>query len=493
MKKIRAAAFILIICTIFSLSAPAAAALDEPSVVAHSVVLADMKSDHIIYSKNMNDKVAPASLTKIMTILIAIEAVEAGECSLSDVITAQDDCRIGMESDSSTSDIYPGEQMRLEDLMYCAMLQSANESCNIIGTYLSGSISAFVQRMNDRAAALGCQNTHFANTNGLTDPDHYSTAYDFSLITRAAIGHTLFMTICNTKSHTVPPTNKTTEPRVLDSTNALICADSMYGSGYLYEGAAGVKTGYTRAAGYCLISTATRDDVGIICIVMGSTGVLNSDRDDYGHFVDTIVLYNWAFSNYSYKTVLTTSDGIKKATVDLAAGDGTVILRPQRDVTLLLPKDYDGTTMTVSNIRVNEKDLVAPIASGTVLGSADIYIDGEYYDTVDLVNNLTIEVSRSELLRRQFRNVTSSIWFKLGVILFVIIIASYIFLVVRYRRLRRQQLREQRLAEIRRRKRWEEYQRQSGKTPQEPTHRFSDREMQEYLRAYRSEQNDGDR
>ncbi len=492
MKKIRVTAFILIICTVMCIAAPAASALDEPSVVAHSVVVADMNSDHIIYSKNKDEKVAPASLTKIMTILIAIEAVEAGECSLSDVITAQDDCRIGMESDSSTSDIYPGEQMRLEDLMYCAMLQSANESCNIIGTYLSGSISAFVQRMNDRAAALGCLNTHFANTNGLTDPDHYSTAYDFSLITRAAIGHSLFMTICNTKSYTVAPTNKTAEARVLDSTNALICSDSMYGSGYLYEGAAGVKTGYTRAAGYCLISTATRNDVGIICIVMGSTGVLNSDREDYGHFVDTIVLYNWAFSNYKYTTVLTTSDGIKKATVDLAAGDGTVILRPQRDVTLLLPKDYDGTSMTVSNIKVNEDDLVAPIASGTVLGTADIYIDGEYYETINLVNNLNIEVSRNELLRRQFRNVTSSIWFKFGVILFVIIIACYIFLVVRYRRLRKQQLREQRLAEIRRRKRYEEYQRQAGKSPQEPTHRFSDSDMQEYLRAYRNGQDDDD-
>lgn len=492
MKKFRITAFILIICTVLCLTAPAASALDEPSVAAHSVVLADMKSDHIIYSKNMNEKVAPASLTKIMTILITIEAIEAGECSLSDVITAQDDCRIGMESDSSTSDIYPGEQMRLEDLMYCAMLQSANESCNIIGTYLSGSISAFVQRMNDRAAALGCVNTHFANTNGLTDPDHYSTAYDFSLITRAAISHDLFMTICNTKSYTVAPTNRTAEARVLDSTNALICTDSMYGSGYLYEGAAGVKTGYTRAAGYCLISTATRNDVGIICIVMGSTGVLNSDREDYGHFVDTIALYNWAFANYEYRTVLTTSDGIKKATVDLAAGDGTVILRPQSDVTLLLPKDFDGTSMSVTNIRVYEEDLVAPIASGTVLGTADVYIDGEYYETIRLVNNITVEISRSELLKRQIRNVTSSIWFKLGVILFVLIIASYIFLVVRYRRLRRQQLREQKLAEIRRRKRREEYQRQAAGNRQEPTHRFSEEDMQEYMKAYRSGKDSND-
>lgn len=486
MKKIRVTAFILIFCTILCLSAPAASALDAPSVVAHSVVVADMNSDHIIYSKNMNEKVAPASLTKIMTVLIAIEAAEAGECTLNDMITAQDDCRVGMESDSSTSDIYPGEQMRLEDLLYCAMLESANESCNIIGTYLSGSIAAFVDRMNARAAQLGCLNTHFANTNGLTNPDHYSTAYDFSLITREAIGHELFMTICNTKTYTVPPTNKTAESRTLDSTNALICADSMYGSGYLYEGAAGVKTGYTRAAGYCLISTATRNNVGILCIVMGSTGVLNAERDDYGHFVDTIALYNWAFANYDYQTVLTTSDGIRKVNVDLAAGDGAVILRPKKDVTLLLPKDFDTSSMTVTNVTIKEAELVAPIDSGTVLGTADILIDGEYYETIELINNMNVEISRNELLRRQFRNVTSSIWFKLGVFLFVVIIGAYIFLVVRYRKLRRQQLREQKLAEIRRRKKLEEYRRQHPAPPQEPTHRFSDQEMEDYRRASRS-------
>ncbi len=490
MKKIRATAFSLIICIVLCVFAPAASALDAPSVAARCVVVADMNSDHIIYSKNMNEKVAPASLTKIMTILITIEAVEAGECTLNDMITAQDDCRIGMESDSSTSDIYPGEQMRLEDLMYCAMLESANESCNIIGTYLSGSISAFVGRMNERAAALGCLNTHFNNTNGLTDPDHWSTAYDFSLITREAIGHELFMTICNTKSYTVAPTNKTAEARVLDSTNALICSDSMYGSGYIYEGAAGVKTGYTRAAGYCLISTATRNDVGILCIVMGSTGVLNSERDDYGHFVDTIALYNWAFSNYSYQTVLTASDGIRRVTVDLAAGDGAVILRPQKDVRLLLPKDYDSTSMAVTNINIKEADLVAPISSGTVLGTADIYIDGEYYETINLVNNISVEISRSELLKQQFRNVTSSIWFKLGIILFVIIIAAYIFLVVRYRKLRRQQLREQQLAEIRRRKKLEEYRRQAAAANQQRTQRFSEQEMQDYRKVYRNEYED---
>ena len=484
MKKIRFLSLILIVCLLAGSFAPAASAAEAPSVVAHSVVVADLNSEHILYEKNMYERVAPASLTKIMTILITVEAVENGECSLTDMVTAQADCRTGMEEDSSTADLFPGDTLSLEDLLYCAMLASANEACNIIATYLSGSIAAFVDRMNERAAKLGCRDTHFANPNGLTNADHYSTAYDFSLITREAMRHELFMTVVNTLSHDIPETSMA-QARTLNSTNALICADSMYGSQYLYEGASGVKTGYTRAAGYCLISTATRNDVGILCIVMGSTGPFNSDREDYGNFEDTIRLYNWAFDNFVYHTVLTPSDGIQKVTIDLASGDGVAILRPQRDVTLLLPKDFDSTSMTVTNVRIQEDKLVAPITAGTVLGSADICINGEYYETIDLITNLNIEVSRNELLRRQFRNVTSSIWFKLGVGLFALIIVCYLFLVVRYRKLRKQQLREQRLAEIRRRKQWEEYQRRAASGEgKEDTHRFSERDRQEYMNTF---------
>lgn len=488
MKKIRFLCLLLTLCLITGMAAPAASALEDPSVVAHSVVVADLNSDRVLYEKNMNEKAAPASLTKIMTILIVVEAVESGEIRLADPVTAQSDCRIGMETDSSTADIFPGDTLTVEQLLYCAMLASANEACNILGTYLSGSIAAFVDRMNQRAQQLGCTGTHFANTNGLTNADHYSTAYDFSLITREAIRHELFNTVVNTLSYDIPETSMA-QARTLHSTNALICADSMYGSGYLYEGAAGVKTGYTRAAGYCLISTATRQDVGILCVVMGSTGPFNSDREDYGNFEDTIRLYNWAFDHFAYRTLLTPSDGIQKVTVDLAAGDGVAILRPRQDVTLLLPKDFDSSDMAVTNVRLKEDELVAPISAGTVLGTADVVINGETCAVIDLVTNMNIEISRHELLRRQFRNVTSSIWFKLGVGLFVVIILCYLFLVVRYRRLRRRHLREQKLAEIRRRKQWEEYQRrEASRQDREPTHRFTDQDRQEYMNAYRREQ-----
>lgn len=128
-----------------------------------------------------------------------------------------------MDETSSTANIQPGEQMRYIDLLYCAMLASANEACNIIAACVDGSVSAFVEHMNQRAAELGCVNTHFANTNGLTDAQHYTTAYDLYLLTREAVKHQTFMDICNTKTYQVPATNSSAE-RNLANSNALSAA-----------------------------------------------------------------------------------------------------------------------------------------------------------------------------------------------------------------------------------------------------------------------------
>ena len=127
-----------------------------------------------------------------------------------------------MDETSSTANIQPGEQMRYIDLLYCAMLASANEACNIIAACVDGSVSAFVEHMNQRAAELGCEHTHFANATGLHNSQHYTTAWDLYLITREALKHDKFMEICNSKSYTVPATNMTDKPRELHSTNFLI-------------------------------------------------------------------------------------------------------------------------------------------------------------------------------------------------------------------------------------------------------------------------------
>ena len=186
MKKIKIFPLILIICLALCALAPSASALDDPDLSAKAVLLADLNSGEILYSKNAEEQRSPASLTKIMTGLLAIEAIESGQCRMEDIVTAGADAWTGMGEDASNSNIQPGEQMTYKDLLYCAIMHSANEACNILATYISGSVSAFVDRMNERAAELGCTNTHFLDPNGLSNDGHSTTAYDMYLITKEA-------------------------------------------------------------------------------------------------------------------------------------------------------------------------------------------------------------------------------------------------------------------------------------------------------------------
>lgn len=489
MKKIRCTALVLTICILLSFAAPTAFAIaDPPKVSATSVVLAALDTGEILYEKDKDEQRAPASLTKIMTVLVAIEQVEAGRFSYTDIIRAQDDCRAGMDSDSSTADIYPGEELPLEELMYCAMLASANEACNIIAEYMAGSVDAYVNWMNDEAERLGCTNTHFANTNGLTSQNHYSSASDLAIITREASTHPIFMTMCNSITHTVPATNAS-EARELKSTNALISPDGLYGDQYLYKGAAGVKTGHTNAAGFCLISTATRDvegeAIGYLCIVLGSEG--DFEKNIFKNFEDTISLYKWAFSNYKYFLIRTKDSVITTAEVDLAKDGEEARLKPDTDIHLLLPKDYDESQLVINTI-VYESELEAPIEAGTVLGEAEVFINGKSYGKVNLVTTVKIEMAKGEMIKRELRKVFGATWFKVIIAVFVAIIAAYFLLVARYRKLRQKQIKDRKTAEARRRQEWQrryEEQNMSRRSEGGETRRFTREETEQYSEAYR--------
>lgn len=471
MKKIRFFSFVLLLCLIFSAAAPNAAAVEDPSVVANAVVLADLSTGEIIYAKNSTQTVAPASLTKIMTILLAVESMERGEHSMDEMVTAYDDCRIGMDESSSTSNIYPGETLSFGDLIYCAMLDSANEACNIIARYLDGSIEAFVQRMNRRAAELGMTGTSFVNPNGLTADGHYTTAYDFFLLTQEVVRHPQFMEICNTKTYTTAASN-VNAPRQLNNSNALICTGSIYGSGYYYEYASGIKTGYTSAAGSCLISTAEKSGIRVAAIVMGSTCPLNdSSRTDFGNFVDSLTLYHWVFDNFSYRTVVTSADLAAKVEISLSNSGELTILRPQRDVTLLLPNDVSVENVTTA-VTTYEDLLVAPINAGTVLGREDIYINGEYAATVNLVNALDVQMSKSEYMKQRLQATFSGTWVKVVIVVLVLLALAYLMLVLRYRALRKKHLRAKQLAAKRRREAWEAQYARHESERVDPTQRF---------------------
>ena len=452
MKKNRFFPLVLLLCMTLSVLAPGASALDDPILPAEAVLLADLGTGEILYEKNIHEQRSPASLTKIMTGLLAVEALDNGQCSMTDMVTAGQDCLTGLAEDSSTAGIVPGETMSFKDLFYCAMLHSANEACNVIGTYLCGSISAFVDRMNERASELGCENTHFLDTNGLSNEGHYTTAHDLYLITREALKHPDFMTACNTIYYDTEATN-VSEPRHMYNSNALITTGGYYGDQYVYEGAAGIKTGYTRAAGYCLVSTAQRNDINAIAIVMGCKGQLNTGADwdgQFYNFVASINLYDWVFDNFSYRTILDSASFGEKVHVDLAEGDGTFTIHPEGDVTVLLPNDINDDAIETT-VTVYKEKLVAPIEANTVLGEVKVSADGRDYGSIRLVNRNDIEMSRSEFIKMRIRAFFAQKWVIAVILIIVALAVVYFILVARYRRLRRRHLRERRRAEEQRR------------------------------------------
>jgi D-alanyl-D-alanine carboxypeptidase (penicillin-binding protein 5/6) len=435
MNKLKKSAAVLSVLFILSfLCPPSARALDYPDVGANAIVLMDMNDNQVLYSRNADAKVYPASLTKIMTVLLASEAIEAGRAGLYDTVTAQENSAFDIVADGSTANIQPGEIMTLQDLLYCALLASANEACNIIAEYLDGSVQGFVAEMNNRAAELGCAHTHFTNTHGLPDENHYTTASDMSLIAREAAESSLFMEICNTVSFTVPATNLS-EARELSNTNALLNPDSMYSDKYYYQYAQGMKTGYTSDAGHCLVSTASKSGISLLAVVMGAGTTGEGDAMEYGNFSDSITLYDWVFKNFSYREILKTTDQITELPVSMGSSD-SVVLRPGSSVVALLPNDDDlGSFTTETSIYSEQEDapLQAPIPAGEVLGEVTVSRNGVVYGTSTLVAGASVELSRIQYMKTQLETTLHSTVVRVIFWSLLVLVIVYILLVIRYR------------------------------------------------------------
>lgn len=437
MKKIKFLPIILIICLFLcSILSPSALALDDPGLESRVAIVMDRNTSKVYYSMNSDQLVYPASTTKIMTVLLAIEAIEAGNVSIYDEVTASSNMEYDLSDDGSTAGIRVGETMTLEDLLYCAMLSSANEACNIIGEYIGGTIPAFIDMMNAKAKDLGCVNTHFANTHGLPNENHYTTAEDFCRIAMEAAGHELFMEICSTASIDIPATNMSQE-RHLNSSNALICTDSMYGGKYLYEYAAGIKTGFTSDAGYCLVSTASNGEINLLAAVFGGYSYTGEDGTPcYTNFEDTIDLYEWVFNNFSYQEILKSTEAVTTVPVSMGADADSVSLRPENSLTSLLPNDFDLSlfekSVTIYD-QENGEELSAPISAGQVLGEISVSMDGVNYGTVKLVASSGIELSRMQYIKTQIRDTLSGSTVKIIIGVLLLLVVAYLALVIRYR------------------------------------------------------------
>ena len=405
---------------------------DEPAgfhVDAKAALLIDPETEEILYEQNIHDRLYPASVTKIMTCLLVLEAIDDGRLSKSQVLTASETAISEVPPDGSNVGIKVGEELTVEELLYCIMLSSANEGCNMLAEAIDGSISAFVARMNQKARDLGCEDTNFCNTNGLPDVGHYTTAWDLYLITKEARTYPDFMPLVDTIYHQVPATNMA-EPRELYTTNYLI--SSYKTNYYIYQGAHGIKTGSTSAAGYCLVSSADRDDRSLLTVVLGADRVVTPEITLTYSFIETSKLFDHGFDDFDRKVLLAADELVGEVDVELSQQQNTVKVHPSQEIERLVPADLD-PVKDVDRITTYESESVeAPVVKGQVMGTITLKSGDTVYGTVDLLADEDVAVSRLLVFRRDLLDFLHkpTLWIVLGasggaIILLVILRAIF--------------------------------------------------------------------
>lgn len=260
-----------------------------PSVNAKTAVLMDASTGLVLYEKNAHKEEYPASTTKIMTTLLALE-----NSSLNETVTFSHNAVFNLEVGSTHIGIDEGEKLTMEQSIYAIMLASANEVSTGVAEHISGSVEEFAKLMNKKAKEIGCLNTHFSNANGLHSDDHYTSAYDLALIGRAAMENPIFRKVTATKRYTIPPTNKHDNENIFTNHHKMLLS-----SPFEYEYCIGGKTGYTSKAGNTLVTFAKKGDVTLICAVMRANGPTSPENE----YTDTINLFEWGFANFNQHNI----------------------------------------------------------------------------------------------------------------------------------------------------------------------------------------------
>ena len=457
---------------------------DAPEYEAdcETALLLELNSGTVVYAKNAESMVYPASLTKIMTCMVTLEYASK---DLDKMVTVSDTALAGIAEAGGDVRLQAGERLTLRDLLYYLMVNSTNEAGNVIAEYVAGDIPSFVSLMNKTARDLGCTGTRFANTHGLHESGHYTTARDLSIITRKALTYELFREITNTAEYTVPATNLSDEKK-LTTTNYLILNDgNRYladnGNYYTYylEEASGIKTGYTSAAGRCVISRANDGNMDLLCIIMGAeTRMMSDGSARYDNFVEAKKLFNYGFSNFAYTKVATAGMApMFSVDVQYAKDKRGVVLIPSADVSCLLPKEYDKDKVTTSYELNDAKGLAAPLEKGQKVGTLYMYYDGKVVGTTELetltaVEEKGVDKALAELIGKDTPDEEKSLLQKLlgyWYVPIVAIVGLFLLLIVRnaiYRHSRRKTLeRRRRRAMIRDAKAAESQRRAARRNP----------------------------
>lgn len=425
---------------------------DAPETLSPGVILMEESTGTILYEKNSDEAHYPASITKIMTTLLALE-----NGNLSDMVTFSDDAINNTEGSGIARDY--GEQMTLEQCLYGVMLESANECAYAVAEHVGGTVENFVDMMNAKAKELGCTNTHFANPHGLQDENHYTTAHDMALIAQAAYQNETFRIIIGTKMYTIPPTNKHAEETVLRNHHDMLCTYHNANRKYLYPYCVGGKTGYTATANSTLVTYAEKDGMTLICVVMNTQSP--------NQFIDTVNLFDYAFDNFQVLNVAENdTDYSAGTTVDNGNLNNIApFVELDKDAVIVLPKTAEFSD-TSSSVEYNDSDpeiagSITYTYAGRNVGKADIKTTGVVVEGYAFDNESTEEEEQEAVSTVQVKPIVVVLLIVavilLGVLLFFLKRFYDNYYIIKHNRAVRRDRKDQRRRirkKRRRRRRW---------------------------------------
>lgn len=359
-----------------------------PPKVSHaqSALLMDINSGRVLYSKNIDDRVFPASTTKIMTGILALEMADMSANS-----TATYEALKTITLEDSHMGILAGENLTMEQLVKGMLVYSANDAANVIAVELSGSINAFVEVMNKKAQELGMTGTNFVNPCGSHDDNHYTTARDLAILSKYAMKNEQFREIVKMPIYKIPATNKYLTERILVNTNLFLgTSRSTY---HYYPPAIGIKTGHTSQAGYCLVSAASYNESELLSIVMNCKNV--DTKDQAYSYIDSKTLFNFGFDNYLHQPLATVGDIVSDSKVYEAKDNMRVAITVENDVAALIPST-EGSADEIQTVIDIPEQINSPIKKGDVLGTVSYNYKGIQVGSSNLV--ATNDVERNNLL-----------------------------------------------------------------------------------------------
>lgn len=370
----------LILALSFVLSFPICVnAAENKKINVKSSILMCLDTGDVIKQNNAYEHLSPASVTKLMSILLILEAIDSGKIKLTDEVAATENA---VSKGGSQIWLEVGEKMSVNDLFKAVVIASANDACTLLGEYVAGSDSAFVDMMNKRVETLGLKNSHFENCTGLDDEitNHYSCAYDLAVIAKEVMKHKLIL-----KYSTVWLDSLRNGKTELNNTNKMINK---------YNGMTGLKTGTTSNAGFCLCATATRDGISFVSVVLGAQ--TSDDR-----FALTQELLDYGFANYKLDNIKI--DNSKLKTVKVKNGvDKSITPKCELNKKLLLPKNSDKITYKYSFL----EEVKAPVKKGDKLGVITVYSGNKKISSIELKSDKNIKsVTFLYIFKKMFNNI----------------------------------------------------------------------------------------